>query len=155
MRSRAFRPNSVLGTRYLVLWITKGEGVIWYIALGSALGGAGRYLLGGLIQNWHGSSFPVGTLIVNISGSFLLGLISGYALESAAISAEVRAFLTIGICGGYTTFSTFSLETVNLLRDGDYARAASYLLLSVLISLAAVSVGGVVGHQIVLLRRGG
>ena len=119
------------------------EGVIWYIALGSAVGGVGRYLLGGLIQDWSGSSFPVGTLIVNISGSFLLGLISGYALESAAISAEVRAFLTIGICGGYTTFSTFSLETVNLLRDGDYARAASYLSLSVLIS----SGGGVRGDH--------
>lgn len=129
--------------------------MIWYIALGSALGGVGRYLLGGLIQDWSGSSFPVGTLIVNISGSFLLGLISGYALESAAISAEVRAFLTIGICGGYTTFSTFSLETVHLLRDGDYARAASYLLLSVLISLAAVFAGLAAGHHIVLLRRGG
>ena len=115
----------------------------------------GRYLLGGLIQDWSGGSFPLGTLIVNISGSFLLGLISGYALESSAISAEVRAFLTIGICGGYTTFSTFSLETVNLLRDGDYTRAVSYLLLSVVISLAAVFTGIVAGHQIVLLRRGG
>ena len=134
---------------------TKGEGVIWYIALGSALGGAGRYLLGGLIQDWSGGTFPLGTLLVNISGSFLLGLISGYALNSAAVSPEVRTFLTIGICGGYTTFSTFSLETVNLLRDGDYTRAATYLLLSVLLSLVAVFVGIGAGHQVVFLRRGG
>ena len=85
---------------------------------------------------------PVG---LNKSSQDPLGLPTG----------SVRAFLTIGICGGYTTFSTFSLETVNLLRDGDYARAASYLSLSVLISLAAVFAGITAGHQIVLLRRGG
>ena len=123
--------------------------MIWYIALGSALGGMGRYLLGGLIQNWSGGSFPLGTLIVNISGSFLLGLISGYALESAAISAEVRAFLTIGICGGYTTFSSFSLQTLELARDGDWLRAGLNSVLSLTCCLVAVWLGRSAGVMLV------
>ncbi len=88
--------------------------MIWYIAFGSALGGALRYLLGGLIQRATPGTFPLGTLVINITGSFLLGLLFRYSSESAAITPEVRAMLTIGLCGGYTTFSTFSYETVRL-----------------------------------------
>ena len=80
--------------------------MLWYVAFGSALGGVTRYLLGGLIQ--RGAGFPVGTLIINITGSFLVGLFYRYAAESALVSPEMRVFLTIGFCGGYTTFSTFS-----------------------------------------------
>jgi len=129
--------------------------MIWYIAFGSAVGGVSRYLLGGYLQRLTGGTFPMGTLLINVTGSFLLGLISRYALDSAAISAEVRALLTIGFCGGYTTFSTFSLEAVRLLEDGDYRRAGLYVGLSVLLSLAGAIVGITAAKELLLLRRGG
>lgn len=128
--------------------------MIWYIALGSAIGGMLRYLLGGWIQRAAGGTFPIGTLVINISGSFLLGLIYRYATESAAATPEVRAFLTIGICGGYTTFSTFSYETVRLLEDGELGRALGYVALSVLLSIAAALLGVVAGRELLALRRG-
>jgi CrcB protein len=97
--------------------------MLWYIAAGSALGGVGRYLLGGLIQRAGDTGFPLGTLVINITGSFLLGLFLRYAVDTPTITPEWRAFLTIGFCGGYTTFSTFSYETVALLEDGEWTRA--------------------------------
>lgn len=127
--------------------------MLWYIAFGSAVGGVSRYLLGGYVQRLSGGTFPMGTLLINITGSFLLGLISRYALDSAAVSAEVRAMLTIGFCGGYTTFSSFSLETVRLLEDGDYARAGFYIALSVGLSVAATILGIVTAKELLLLRR--
>ena len=93
--------------------------MLWYIAVGSALGGVGRYLLGGLVQRLAAGTFPAGTLFVNISGSFLLGLILRYAVETPALTPELRALLTVGLCGGYTTFSTFSYQTGALVEDGD------------------------------------
>jgi CrcB protein len=126
--------------------------LLWYVALGSALGGVTRYLLGGLIQ--RGPGFPVGTLIINITGSFLVGLFYRYAAESALVSPEMRVFLTIGFCGGYTTFSTFSFETVRLLEDGETARALAYVALSVLVSVAAAFLGMAAGRELLHLRRG-
>lgn len=128
--------------------------MIWYIAFGSALGGVVRYLLGGWIQSRVGPDFPIGTLVINVTGSFLLGLLYRYAADSAAITPEVRGMLTIGICGGYTTFSTFSYETVRLLEDGEFARAGAYIALSVVVSIAAVFLGIVAGRELVALRRG-
>jgi CrcB protein len=128
--------------------------MIWYIAFGSALGGAARYLLGGWIQARAGPDFPVGTLVINVTGSFLLGMLYRYAADSAALTPELRAMLTIGICGGYTTFSTFSYETVRLLEDGEFARAAVYIALSVVVSIAAVFLGIAAGRELVALRRG-
>jgi CrcB protein len=128
--------------------------MLWYVAVGSALGGVARYLLGGWVQRGTGGVFPWGTLAVNLSGSFLLGLISRYALESAAVSAEVRTLLTIGFCGGYTTFSTFSWETARLLEDGDWPRAALYVAASVALALAGTVGGMAVARQILVLRRG-
>ena len=128
--------------------------MIWYIAFGSALGGAARHLLGGWIQSRAGPDFPVGTLVINVTGSFLLGLLYRYAADSAAITPEVRAMLTIGICGGYTTFSTFSYETVRLLEEGEFGRAGLYIGLSILLSVAAAFLGLVAGRELVALRRG-
>jgi CrcB protein len=128
--------------------------MIWYIALGSALGGTARYLLGGWIQRLAGAEFPLGTLVINVTGSFLLGFLYRYATDSAAITPELRAMLTIGLCGGYTTFSTFSYETVRLLEDGEFGRASLYVLLSVGISVAAVMLGILAGRELVSLRRG-
>lgn len=120
--------------------------MIWYIALGSALGGVLRYLLGGAIQRAAGPGFPVGTMIVNLSGSFLLGFLLRYATHPPSLTPEVRAFLTVGLCGGYTTFSTFSAETVTLMQDGQWAKAITYALGSVVLALAATAAGFAAGQ---------
>ena len=115
--------------------------MIWYVAAGSALGGTTRYLLGSLIQQRAGEGFPLGTLVVNVTGSLLLGFLMRYALATPTVPPELRALLTTGFCAGYTTFSTFSYETATLLEDGDYRRAALYVLLSLLLSVAAMLLG--------------
>ena len=126
--------------------------MIWYVAVGSAVGGVARYLLGAFIQQRAGPSFPTGTLVVNVSGSFLLGLLLRYALGSEAISAELRAMLTIGFCGGYTTFSTFSFETAVLLEEGQHARAGLYILASVVLSLVAMWLGFAAARELLAAR---
>ena len=115
--------------------------MLWYIAVGSAIGGVSRYILGGVVQRILDTTFPSGTLIVNITGSFLLGVIIRFAVDTPAISPEVRALLAIGFCGGYTTFSTFSYETMAMLEDGEWTRAAAYVSASVLLSLLATFLG--------------
>ena len=127
--------------------------MLLYVALGSAIGGGSRYLLGGLIQRLLDTPFPAGTLLVNISGSFLLGAILRYALETPTLSPEVRALLTIGFCGGYTTFSTFSYETVALLEDGEWTRAGLYVGASVLLSLVGTFLGFAVAREVIVLRE--
>jgi CrcB protein len=115
--------------------------MIWYVTVGSALGGATRYLLGSFVQQRASVDFPVGTLVINVTGSLLLGFLMRYALATPAVTPELRALLTTGFCAGYTTFSTFSYETATLLQDGDYRRVALYVLASVLLSLAAMLAG--------------
>ncbi|HEY6073864.1 MAG TPA: fluoride efflux transporter CrcB [Anaerolineales bacterium] len=127
--------------------------MLLYVAIGSAIGGVSRYLLGGLIQRLLDTTFPAGTLLVNISGSFLLGAILRYAIETPTLSPEVRALLTIGFCGGYTTFSTFSYETVALLEDGEWTRAGLYVGASVLLSLVGVFLGLALAREVILLRE--
>jgi CrcB protein len=128
--------------------------MLWYIAAGSALGGVGRYLLGGLVQRLLSGTFPAGTLVVNLTGSFLLGLFLRYALDTPTLTPELRAFLTIGFCGGYTTFSTFSYETLLLLEDGEWTRAGLYAGLSVLLALTATALGFLAARGIIALREG-
>jgi CrcB protein len=127
--------------------------IVWYVALGSGVGGVARLLLGGWIQNRFGPSFPIGTLLINITGSLLLGFLLRYALETPAIGSDARALLTTGLCGGYTTFSSFGYETVRLLEDGEYRRAAIYITLSVGLVLIAVASGMVLAREVVALRR--
>ncbi|HMH54928.1 MAG TPA: fluoride efflux transporter CrcB, partial [Gemmatimonadales bacterium] len=124
-----------------------------YVALGSAIGGVSRYLLGGLVQRMLDTTFPAGTLLVNVTGSFLLGAIIRYALETPSLTPEVRAFLTIGVCGGYTTFSTFSYETMALLEDGEWARAGVYITASVILSLIATFTGFALARQVIVWRE--
>ncbi len=126
--------------------------MLFYVAIGSALGGVTRYLLGGLVQRVLDITFPAGTLFVNISGSFLVGTILGYAVNTPSLSPEVRALLTIGFCGGYTTFSTFSYETVALLKDGEWTRAGFYVAASVLLSIAGTFLGFGLAREVVILR---
>jgi len=127
--------------------------MIWYVAVGSAVGGVLRYLLGGWIQQRAGTAFPIQTLLINVTGSLLLGFLQRYALESVAISPEVRTMLTIGFCGGYTTFSTFSFETVRMLEDGDWKRAALYMSLSVILSVGAAVLGVSAAKELLAFRR--
>ena len=128
--------------------------MLWYVAAGSALGGVTRFLLGGYLQRAAGASFPVGTLVINVTGSFLLGFLLRYALGTASVTPEVRALLTTGFCGGYTTFSTFSYEAVALAEDGAWARVGAYVAASVLLSIAAAFLGVVAAREALLLRDG-
>jgi CrcB protein len=126
--------------------------MLLYVALGSAIGGVSRYLIGGLVQRMLDTGFPAGTLLVNISGSFLLGAIVRYALDTPSLTPEIRAFLTIGFCGGYTTFSTFSYEAVALLKDGEWSRAGVYITASVLLSLMGTFLGFALARQVIVWR---
>jgi len=115
--------------------------MIWYVAAGSAAGGVARYLLSGVIQRSSGTEFPIWTLVVNVTGSLLLGFLMRYLVEGTSVSAEARAMLTVGFCGGYTTFSTFSYELVTLWQQGSARRVAIYLFLSVALSLGGTVIG--------------
>jgi fluoride exporter len=114
-----------------------------WIAMGSALGGVARYGMSGWVARHWGETFPLGTLLVNLSGCFLIGVIACFAATESRVwlSAWQRDFLMLGVCGGYTTFSSFSLQTLNLLRDGDGFRAALNVLGSVLGCMIAVWLG--------------
>ena len=127
--------------------------LVWYVALGGALGSVARYSVASWTQFRMDSVFPFGTLVVNLSGSFLLGLILRYALETPAITPEMRALLTTGILGGYTTFSTFAYETATLLEEGDWRRASLYVGLSVLMSLAGSFLGFAGARELLALQR--
>lgn len=126
--------------------------MLFYVALGSAIGGVARYLLGGLAQRLFDTTFPVGTLLINISGSLLLGAFVRYATETPTFSPDLRAFLTIGLCGGYTTFSTFSYETVALLEDGEWTRAGFYVGASVLLALLGTLLGFMLARQVIAIK---
>jgi CrcB protein len=127
--------------------------MIFWVAFGSALGGAARYSLGGLIQRMAPGEFPLGTLVINVIGSLVLGFVVRYAMETPAVSTEARAFLSIGLCGGFTTFSTFSYESALLLERGEWSRLALYVGLSLLLTTAGVVAGGGLAGQALTLRR--
>jgi len=124
----------------------------WAIALGAAVGGVTRYYLSAAVQHRMGATFPWGTLVINVTGSIVLGFIMHYALSTQSVSVELRALLTTGFCGGYTTFSTFSYETIALMEDGQWPRAALYVLLSVGLSLIATFFGFVAARELILVR---
>jgi len=117
-------------------------GAFW-VLLGSALGGMLRYAVSGAIARSIGEIFPWGTLLVNISGSFVIGIAAGEIAPGSALPGDltVRQLVMVGLCGGYTTFSSFSLQTLNLARTGDWMRALVNILGSVALCLAAVWVG--------------
>ena len=110
------------------------------IALGGALGAVLRYGVSEAVQPSRGS-FPLATLIANVSGAFLLGLLATFLLERTDLSSQLRLGITVGILGAYTTFSTFSLETLDLLNDGEWPTAALYVAASVAGALLAVWAG--------------
>jgi len=119
-----------------------------YVALGGLLGTLARYHLQAVLQPRSAINFPVGTLVVNLLGSLILGFIARLALETAAFSPETRAGLTIGLCGGFTTMSSFAYESLALLGDGQYARAAGYFVATTIGSVLAVAVGAAVAQKL-------
>ena len=121
---------------------------ILYIALGGVAGTLSRYGLEGWIQGRTASGFPLGTLAVNLSGSLLLGFILRLATGATLITPDVRAGLTIGFCGAFTTMSTFSYESVALLNEGDYLRAALYMGATILGCIVAVMLGTALGNKL-------
>ena len=115
------------------------------IAVGGALGTLARFMLSGLIASSFGETFPWGTLIVNVTGSFVIGLFATLTGPDGRllVSGSVRQFVMVGICGGYTTFSSFSLQTLNLMRDGEWMSVAANVLGSVILCLLFVWLGAV------------
>ena len=114
--------------------------MLLWIAIGGALGAVARYAVTGWVHARTGADLPWGTFVVNASGSFLLGVLLRWA-DLALVAPQTRALLVTGILGAFTTFSTFSYETVALLQDREWARAGLYSLGSVLLGVAAVLAG--------------
>jgi len=106
------------------------------ICLGGAVGTSARYLLGGLIARWAGPDFPFGTLLINVLGSFLIGIIQQLGLSSLVLPEALRVALAIGVLGGFTTYSSFSYETIKLLEAGSWAAATTYVALTTGLCLA-------------------
>ena len=121
-----------------------------WIALGSALGGAGRYWCSGVIARQFGETFPWGTLFVNVLGSLLIGLVATLSDPDGRLlmSPTLRQFFMLGLFGGFTTFSSFSLQVLNLVRDGQWLPASLYILLSVALCLVGVWLGHSLGVSI-------
>ncbi len=125
-----------------------------WIALGSAAGGVARFWLSGLLARLIGETFPWGTLFVNVTGSFIIGFIAALTAPDGRlfVGSTARLALLAGFCGGYTTFSSFSIQTLNLLNDGQYLYAGANIGLSVVLCLVAVWAGAAVGAGINALR---
>ena len=120
-------------------------GMYLAVALGGALGTVGRYFISGVVANAFGETFPWGTLIINVTGSFVIGFFATLAAPDGrlVVSGTTRQFVMVGLCGGYTTFSSFSLQTLNLIRGGEWAPAAGNMLGSVVLCMIGVWLGAV------------
>jgi fluoride exporter len=125
-----------------------------WIAIGGALGTTARYWLSGVVARSVGETFPWGTLVINITGSFVIGFFGALTGPDGRlfIGSTARQFVMIGMCGGYTTFSSFSLQTLNLMNDGEWFRAGANIGLSVLLCMIAVWVGVVLANLINAMR---
>ena len=118
------------------------QNYLW-VMIGSALGGGARYWCSGFVAERVGETFPWGTLIVNVTGSFVIGFFATLTGPDGRflVGTTARQFVMVGICGGYTTFSSFSLQTLNLAREGEWFRAGGNIGLSVVLCLLAVWLG--------------
>jgi len=124
-----------------MLWIA--------IAAGGAIGATARYAVSRTAAHFLGTYFPWGTLTANVTGSFIMGIVVMWLSKHQPYDATVRAFLTIGVLGAFTTFSTFSLDVVMLYRDRSLMIAGGYLVASVLLSLGGLIAGLAFGRQII------
>jgi fluoride exporter len=119
------------------------------ICLGGAVGTAARYGVGGISLRWWGTEFPYGTLVVNVTGSFLIGVIQQVAWSTLAIPETLRLVLTVGVMGGFTTYSSFSYETLRLVEAGLWLRAGANVVLTTVLCLAACALGLILGRLFV------
>ena len=115
----------------------------FWVALGGALGSVARYACSGVAVRWLGAAFPYSTLFVNVTGSFAIGLLAALVASNGRplLGADARAFVLVGVLGGFTTFSSFSLETLNLARSGALGYAGANVALSVVLCLCGAWLG--------------
>lgn len=111
------------------------------VFLGAGIGGVLRYAITATTLRIYGPGFPIGTALINISGSLLMGLVAGYFIFKADASSAWRIFLTSGVLGGFTTFSAFSLDVMSLIQRGEWGLASIYVLISVVLSIAGLALG--------------
>ena len=142
----------------VALAVSLGDSIGTYtaVAIGSALGGMGRYWCSGIVARAIGETFPWSTLIINIIGSFVIGFFGTLTGPDGRmfVGTTVRQFVMVGICGGYTTFSSFSLQTLNLMNDGEWLQAGPNIGLSVILCLIAVWAGHSIALSLTDLRTG-
>jgi len=126
---------------------------VW-IAIGSAIGGVARYWCSGVTARLIGETFPWGTLIVNVVGSFIIGFFATLTAPDGRVfaSSTTRQFVMVGLCGGYTTFSSFSLQTLNLMNDGEWLQVGANISASVVLCLLAVWIGHVLAMSLNTMR---
>jgi CrcB protein len=119
------------------------------ICCGGAVGTGARYLLGSLAIRWLGPDFPFGTLIINVLGSFLIGMVQQVALTTGWIPETLRLVLAVGVLGGFTTYSSFSYETIRLIETGSWVTATGYVVLTTALCLGGCLAGLAVGGLLV------
>ena len=124
------------------------------ICLGGAVGTGARYLLGGLVARWAGPDFPYGTLVINVLGSFLIGAVQQVGLTTLLIPETLRLVLAVGVMGGFTTYSSFSYETIRLMENGSWMAAGLYVGLTTALCLGGCAVGLSLGRFLVEGRAG-
>ena len=122
-----------------------------WVAIGGALGSVARFWINGLVAGKFGETFPWGTIAINVTGSFVIGVIAALTISEGRMDSQSRVFATqflmVGICGGYTTFSSFSLQTLNLLREREWLYAGGNVILSVVLCMIAVWLGWLLGSM--------
>lgn len=123
-------------------------GRLLLVGAGGFLGSIARYWLGGVVQRFGGTAFPWGTLAVNVLGSFAIGVVLSLSLERGVVSPPLRLFLTVGVCGGFTTMSTFSYETFALVAEGSLGAAAGNVLGTLVLCFGAVWAGLAAGRML-------
>lgn len=125
-----------------------------FIAIGGATGALLRYYVSGLTYRYLDGLFPWGTLVVNMTGCLFIGFL-WQIFETIADSADIRAFIFVGVLGAFTTFSTFGLETMNLIKEGDYKYAVNNIVVSNVLGIVLVFAGFVLGRYLINLMRTG
>lgn len=118
------------------------------IAAGGALGAVMRFWVSNRVYAWLGRDFPYGTLSVNVIGSFLIGIVFVFLTEKLTVGSEVRAFIMIGFLGAFTTFSTFSLESLFLLQEGQLTKAVMNVMINVILCISATWIGIIVSRSL-------